>query len=109
LCRAAFSPQPELVEPIFYVRFGVRILTIHVGEFRDKISKLETFEMHEFENVRLFEFHRNGTFQFYMLSFIVFPASFADGNPKFSHNSSIRSGCSWTRFGVSWESETPSG
>jgi hypothetical protein len=109
LCCEVFSPQAELVEPIFYARLGVHILTIHVGEFCDKIIKLETFEVQEFDDVALFELHHNGTFQFYMIYFIVFLASFAHGNPKFSHNPSISRGYSWTRFGVSWERETSLG
>jgi hypothetical protein len=107
LCREVFSPQPELVEPIFYARLGVHIPATYVGEFRDNIIKLETFEVQEFDDVALFEFHQNDTFLFYMIYFIVFPASFAFGNTKFSHNPSILRGCSLTRFGVSWEKKTP--
>jgi hypothetical protein len=97
------------LEPIFYAQHGVRVLAIHVGEFCDNILKLETFEVQALDDVALFEFHRNGTFRFDMIYFIVFPASFAHENPKFSHNPSISRGCSWTRFGVSWERETPLG
>jgi hypothetical protein len=57
----------------------------------------------------LFEFHRNGTFQFCLIYFIVFPASFAHGNPKVSYNGSISRGYSWTWFGVYRKRETPLG
>jgi hypothetical protein len=92
-----------MVEPIFYARLGAGILAIHVGEFRDNIIKFETFKVQEFDDVVLFEFHRNGTFQLSMICFIVSPDSFTHGNPKFSHNPSITRGCSCTRFHVEWE------
>jgi hypothetical protein len=49
----------------------------------------------EFDVVALFEFLWNVTVQFYMISFIKL-------------NPAISPGCSWMRFGVSWERETPS-
>jgi hypothetical protein len=107
LCREVLSPQPELVEPIFYTQLLVRILAIYVGEFRDNIIKLETFEVQKFDDVAFVESHRNATFQFYLIYFIVFPASFAHGDPTFSHNLSISRDCLWTPFGASWERETP--
>jgi hypothetical protein len=51
LCREVFSPQPELVEPIFYARLGVRIMAINVREFHDNIIKFETFEVQELDDV----------------------------------------------------------
>jgi hypothetical protein len=73
LCHEVFSPQSELVELLFDALLGARILAVQVKEFRDNIIKLETFEVQEFDDVALFELHRNGTFQFYIIYRVSHP------------------------------------
>jgi hypothetical protein len=57
-----YSPELDLMKPIFYARQSVRIRAICTGEFFHDLSKFETFDAQELDEMTLFQVHQISTF-----------------------------------------------
>jgi hypothetical protein len=51
------SPEFDLMEPKFYAQRGVGISAISPGQFRGNFVKSDSFDMQEFNNMTLSQFH----------------------------------------------------
>jgi hypothetical protein len=83
------SPELDLMSPIFYARRGIRIPTMSVGKLRSNRVKFEPFDMQEFQNMSLCQFHRSDIFPFLT---IYIPGMFtilSGENPILSQYTSI--------------------
>jgi hypothetical protein len=54
------SPGLELMKPIFYALWSVRIRSIYTGKLLSDFSKFETFNAQELDDVILFQVHQIG-------------------------------------------------
>jgi hypothetical protein len=86
------SPKLDLMKSIVYARRGVGIVGTHIGKFGGDFDEFDTFEMQEFNETTLLQFHRSGTFESFMIYISGPPAIFSRGNPKLSRHISIASG-----------------
>jgi hypothetical protein len=58
------SPELDLIQTLFYARSGVCIPAISIGKFPSNFVMFEAFDVQEFKNMTLFQFHRSDTFPF---------------------------------------------
>jgi hypothetical protein len=72
---------------------GVCILSVQIGKSHHDIATVEIFEMQEFDDVTLLEFHRSGTFRFSAIYVVVLPAISSRENLKLSRHPSISRRC----------------
>jgi hypothetical protein len=51
------SPELDLMLPIFYARRDIRIPAMSIGNLRSNLVKVEAFDVQEFKNMTLYQFH----------------------------------------------------
>jgi hypothetical protein len=77
-------PELDLVQPISDARRGIHIPATSIGKFRGSFIKFEAFDVQEFNNMTLFQFHRSDSVPFLMIYIPVLPAILSRGNPILS-------------------------
>jgi hypothetical protein len=83
------SPAFYLVQLIFDAQSALLILAVSIGKFRGNLVKFEAFDMQEFKNMPLFQFHLSDAFPFLMTYISAMPAILSRGNPILSQSASI--------------------
>jgi hypothetical protein len=77
------------MDPIFYARLGVCILSVSIGKFRGDSLKFQTFEMQKLDDMTFLQIHRSETFRFLMCRHGLFSVFFYAESPKFGLNTSL--------------------